>query len=783
VAVVLGADPQAGQPPPRDRPAIVRDSTPSDSAKRRAPRRLPVTAADLRTAFHDDRARELLLRARRARLSQDSSLKSYDSRVRERLTARMTIGSRGPERIVYRQESAFHVQWQDAIGARVEVTGARVGIPVAPPQAQQEALEENLAGGGMTSVPYFPGQDAMWLGIGRVKAEVDDRTLVQPLAEGAEAYYTYASGDSMAWTLPDGRRVRLRELAIRPRTPKWNLAVGSLWFDTETGQLVRAAYRLALPIDIWTQVGDRQREEGMSTHPILSKIGKAIISPLKVEISAVAIEYGLFEGRYWLPRARSLEGSQQISFARMPVVIEQAFSYDKINGPDGLPAITINAPEIGPLQVPDSLFGDAARRWRDSAYAARRKARQEFSDSLHKAPCDATGQRVVARVRVELPVAVTYPCDIDKLVSSPDFDHSLYDPNEQLFGTRERDALIADALPFGAQALIKLGALPRPTFQYGLSMSRYNRIEGFSTGVLTEQQLGAGLSTSLTARVGTADREPNVELSLSRSNLSKSISLTGFNHLVSASDWGSPLSFGSSVSALLFGRDEGFYYRASGAELSWSSHRGAALDWRLFGEQERAAVQRTTYSISGSFVPNIVAATGAYFGSGVRWMHEQGVDPRGFRTLSDVRVEAAAGDSSYGRAAMDVTFSTGLPKSFAAALTLASGASLGHLPPQRRWFLGGTQTIRGEDPDTASSGNAFWMSRLEVGRERSAYRLMAFGDLGWVGDRAKISDLVRPMSSAGVGMSMLDGLVRLDVARGLYPKLETRVAAYVNARF
>jgi hypothetical protein len=467
----------------------------------------------------------------------------------------------------------------------------------------------------------------------------------------------------------------------------------------------------------------------------------------------------------------------------MPVVMEQAFSYDKINGPVPVTAIALNAPDIGPLDMPDSLYGDAAKKWRDSAYAARRTTRKAFSDSLHKAACDSTGQRVIARKRQEMSIAVTYPCDLDKLAKSGDFETSLYAPNEQLFGAQERDAIINDALPFGAQALIKLGALPRPSFQYGLSMTRYNRIEGFSTGILTEQQLGGGYSASLATRIGIADREPNVELSLARSNSTRSISLSGYNRLVSASDWGNPLSFGSSVSALLFGRDEGFYYRASGAEIAWSSRRFASLDWRLFGEQERTAVQRTSYSLGAEFTPNITAATGAFFGGGARWLRTTGDDPRGFRTVSDLRVEAAGGDSTYGRAAADLTFSTGLPKNFAAALTMAGGTSVGQLPTQRRWFLGGAQTIRGESPDTAQSGNAFWMSRLELAHDRSAYRLIVFGDLGWVGDRSKISDLVRPMSSAGVGMSMMDGLIRFDVARGFYPRRQMRLSAYLNSRF
>jgi outer membrane protein assembly factor BamA len=62
---------------------------------------------------------------------------------------------------------------------------------------------------------------------------------------------------------------------------------------------------------------------------------------------------------------------------------------------------------------------------------------------------------------------------------------------------------------------------------------------------------------------------------------------------------------------------------------------------------------------------------------------------------------------------MEVTLPTGLPKSL--AVTIAGGTSAGHMPVQRHWFLGGTQTIRGQSADTAQSGNAFWMTRLEVG--------------------------------------------------------------------
>lgn len=783
--LALGVLRQAGAQSTRPvQRAVVRDSTPADAIKRSAPRRLPVTAELLRTAFHDDESRELFARARRARLAQDSSIKAYDATARQRMTARLGIG-RGIERIAYRQESAYRVQWQQGVGAQVELTGARVGIPAAPASAEREALKENVADAGLTPIPYSPGQESLWI-IGRsATPEVDDRNIVHPLAEGSEAYYTFASGDSQKWTLPNGQIIQLRELTVRPRSPAWNLAIGSLWFDVRTGQLVRAAYRLAAPMDLFVRMGEANRDQDAGISPVLLRTIKAIASPMRVTISGVAIEYGLFDGKYWLPRTRSIEGEQQISFARLPVEISQAFSYQAINGPSTLPQVVINAPDLGPLAIPDSLSGPDARKWRDSAIAVRRQTRKAFTDSLEKAPCDSTGYRIIGRRQNagDVPIAVRYPCDVERLANSPDFSTPMYDPNDALFGKANADALIASALPFGAQAALALGALPKPNFQYGLSLTRYNRIEGFSTGLMVEQALGAGYVATLTGRIGTADREPNAELSFARTNLNKTISVTGYNRLVSANDWGNPLSFGSSVSALMFGRDEGFYYRATGAELKWATERGAKLDWRLFGEQQRNAAQRTDYSFGGGFVPNISATRGAFGGASVRWVNTTGADPKGLRTLTDLRVEAAAGDSSYGRAAIDVTLSRSLFSNLVASMTVAGGTSAGQLPSQRRWFLGGTQTIRGQSPDTAQSGNAFWMSRVELGADRPGYRLLAFTDLGWTGNRADVGRIIRPMSGAGVGMSMFDGLIRFDVARGFYPRQQTRVAVYLSDRF
>jgi hypothetical protein len=786
----------AAAPFQRGQQTIVRDSTPGDSAGRNAPRRLPVTAAVLASAFHDAATRDLFNRARKARLEQDSSLRSYDSKVRQRLSVYVGIGKLGRDRLVYRHESAARVQWQRDAGVRIELTGARVAIPpIGSPKEERSALQDQVMDSEMSPIPYTPGSETLWAsGDIAARTEVNDRSLVNPIAGGAEAYYTYATGDSVSFRLPDGRTIQLREMKVRPRLARPNVVVGSLWFDIATGQLVRAAYRLAVPASMTISVSD-----GDSTTATGRRIGfllGALISPMTAQLSSIVVEYGLYEGRFWLPRSQSAEGFAQVTMARVPVKWENAFNYTSVNASLNLAAIQVDttAPDDTPrfVRPPRGLDSTARRKWRDSSLAVYNAAVKARSDSVKAGmrvgsmrQCDTSTTRTITKYRSEarVPVSTTVPCDLDKLVQSPDLPTSIFDPGEDIFGSAEARQLASDALSMAAQAPISLRDLLKPRVQLGPSMSRYNRVEGFSTGVLVDQQLGGGYSATAIGRFGFSDQVPNVELSLARTNLSKTIRLNGYNRLVSANDWGSPLTFRSSVSTFLFGRDEGFYYRATGAELLWTTERGARLEWRAFAERERSALQRATFSLGANFVPNIDAASGSFAGGSVRFLHSFGVNPRRFRTFTDLRLEGAGGDSSYGRAAMDVTLSRALFGTIEAALTVSGGSSVGNVPTQRRWFLGGTQTIRGQSPDTAQSGNAFWMNRLELARANNGIRYSLFGDVGGAGDRDTWRDVGRPLSGVGVGISGLDGLIRFDIARGLYPRKQTRVSFYLGAPF
>ncbi len=795
---------QTGRPAGRGgaRSPVVRDSTDAaadsgNGRRRHQGVRRAVTAEMQATAFKDATAKTTLLAARAARLKQDSALVAYDAMSYERLSVGFGFGSIGRDRLLLRHEAAAHVRWRQGVGAWVDVKGARNAAPMLGQDGKVEIDNDTNDPDLMGEIPYYPGYEPLWVGGGDIaRAQVDETEIVHPIADGAEAYYTYETGDSVSFKLPDGKGIQLRELRVRPRQPKWNLGVGSLWFDTHSGQLVRAAYRLSVPMDIWA-VATADDPKSMDDVPVWVK---PLITPMRAEVSSIAVEYSLHEGRFWLPRLRAAEGYAQVSFMRLPVKVEESFKYASVNGTDTLP--TIHLPPGRP-QPPDSLSEDARLAWRDSVRTATREHARAVRDSIRKGlrkpdphvmQCDTASTRVSTSRRYDMamPVAVTVPCDTAVLSHSPDLPASIYDANEELFDAKELADLKAQALSLTAQAPIqfRLSMLPPPTISYGPSLMRYNRVEGFSVGASAEQELGGGYSGMAVGRIGFADLEPNLELSLARSNLTKTIRFTAYNRLVSASDWGHPLSFGSSFSALMFGRDEGFYYRATGVDLTRSLDGafggGAQMGWRVFAEQERTAAVKTNFAVDGADFPaNLVARAGGYAGVAAHVDDQFGLDPEALRVFSSLRFESAIsrGDSAYGRAAFDVTASHSLFKRAAASLTLSAGGSVGQLPPQRRWYLGGSQTVRGQSPDTAQSGNAFWLTRAELGSIDAGLRPTIFGDLGWVGDRTKLSQIGRPMSGVGTGVSFLDGLFRFDVARGLYPRRQFRVDLYLESKF
>jgi hypothetical protein len=243
------------------------------------------------------------------------------------------------------------------------------------------------------------------------------------------------------------------------------------------------------------------------------------------------------------------------------------------------------------------------------------------------------------------------------------------------------------------------------------------------------------------------------------------------------------------LSALVFGRDEGYYYRSSGAELTGARASSAAstLTWRLFAEREHNAPLETHASLPNAFrdarfEPNVTAIPANEGGAATRLRAAHGLDPRGLRLSADLRGEAAIGTFDYTRVAADFTASRNLFRSVGLALTAGGGTSGGTLSPQRAWFLGGTHTVRGFAPGTMT-GDSYWLSRAELALGGSVIRPILFYDAGWAGSRSEWTRSAGNIRGAGAGLSFLDGLARIDLARGVDPRTVWRAHVYVEASF
>jgi hypothetical protein len=220
------------------------------------------------------------------------------------------------------------------------------------------------------------------------------------------------------------------------------------------------------------------------------------------------------------------------------------------------------------------------------------------------------------------------------------------------------------------------------------------------------------------------------------------------------------------------------------------------MSTRFFGEYASPAAVTTSFSLAramGSaarFRENFIAVRGTMLGMAIHDTRSFGYDPRSWRALTDLRLEGGWFDprrdadgkgEAWSRAAADLTISRGLGDRLSAAVTLGAGIA-DKAPIQRQFFLGGSQTVRGQLPGT-QVGETFWLGRLEVGGAVRGARPVLFGDVGWAGPRSLWSRPGRPMSGAGVGLSILDGLIRADLARGIYPRERMRFDMYFEARF
>ncbi|MES2123868.1 MAG: BamA/TamA family outer membrane protein [Gemmatimonadota bacterium] len=687
----------------------------------------PAVPAD---SYADSATASLVQHARQARLRNERLVTAYQATV----SSRMGVGIKAlaRDRMLYREELVAKISWRRDSVSTIEFVGARAAAPIAE---RGDKVPDGLNSDARDLV-FDPASDYL-----RVVGAGNSRDgFIYPLRQGGEADYRFEMGGDTRIGLPGGRQIHILALKVIPRRTDWRLISGTLWFDADTYGLVRAAFRPARPFEMRRDLdpGDAKDVPGF-------------VNP-RGEVKFVTLEYALYEGRWWMPRYVAIDATGTMgSWLNVPFRMERTYSDYAVQG--GAPPDTT------------STFRPAGRTGR------RRRAN-----------ADGTPVRDSTRGRwaPDSNLTVVIPSDSAALLTSPQLGPPILEMGD----------LISEQELRGLGAAIE--ALPDRPWDHHIELpsgvsavlqhARYNRVEALSLGAAARLDLGRARLEGL-ARIGLADGLPNGELALVRETPGRRLAFGAYRRLAASNPDEHPLGAVNSVLGLVAGRDDGEYFRTIGAEVTAHNTESGAWDARLYYERQRAASVETSASIphlfdnSRGFRPNVSADPATEAGAVLTLRTTRPIS-RTLRLGADATIEGATGDFDFGKGALTLRAFVTPAGPWSGALSIAAGTTTGRVPLQSRFYLGGAGTLRGY-AGGAAAGTAYWLTRAEIGRGLPAFRLIAFGDLGWAGDRRDFGS-GRALAGAGAGVSLLDGLVRIDLARALRAPTGWRLEFYFD---
>lgn len=725
----------------------------------------------------------------------DDAVVRYTAMVRQRIAARLRTPLK--DRTLYRNESAARVFWDREHETLTQVLGVRSRYP-----GREIALDE----GGLETIlddftidgAFDPGGERLMFGMGSggndndVQPDGDGFWVAHPLAPGADSLYRFRSGDTLVLSLPDGRDLRAVQLDVLPRVADVHRMSGSLWIEPETGALVRAAFRLSDQFDAMRDVADLREEEEQGAFRYVPGIFK----PWTFDMEVMAVDYALWDFRVWLPRSARFEGVVAAGVMKMPVSFDLSYGIESVVLEDDLADLAAEVPVLEEVHF--------ETRAEAMEYMAR-LAREQGVGGDPSTPDPEWRYDGDDRL---------VPQDLGRLETSADLPPPIWDDAAGFTSASQLESIIDD-----------LADLPAPPVQ-GLpwaanwgwqrpDLLRYNRVEGPSVGGRFQLRVGspAGpLSVSATGFLGLADLEPKARLAVDRESLRRRVSVGGYRELRALDRRGRHLEIGNSLNALLFGRDDGEYLLATGVDLEIAPPSARRESWalRLFAERHDPVERDANFAFAHAldsgwrFRPVLPAEEVEEAGGELRISPWWGTDPLAPQVGLDLVGRAAWGRRPEGP---DYDYLRG-SATLRAALPMAAGTwrvgvegGVGHVegeaPLQQSWILGGPTSLRGFDAST-TIGKRFVRGRLEVGRVYPAWTITLFGDVAATRDRPEwtVDGVGRwapdaeawgwddPRWAAGIGASLLDGLVRFDLSRGLTgPGRRTRFDLYLDALF
>lgn len=690
-------------------------------------------------AYLDDTARELVLGLKAARDTARLTIDAYTALIRERMGGEMPSTQRS--RPWLHGERTARVRWSRDEPAVVHVLAARARDALFDPDdtaffagVRAERFAADPLGDPFTfafAVLEFP------------ETEIMTRS---PLGPASERYYQFRSGDTTTVQLSNGSTVRAVAVTVIPRYSSIRLVSAIMWIDTESLGLARVAYRLAKPVDremTWRLRGAGRWRPGLridggppdpADRPsapdstpnragffdrLVNGAVNGALPRVRLDISTVVAEYELWEMRHWLPRSvtwrtdiSGVEGATAAGFAPVtaPVMVHWALEIEDIR-------------ERGAPATP----GTPA-----TAAAALRLWSQE-GDSISGALADAEPGEMVT---------IT-PADREALVASDLLPPTVWEEDGGIDDATV-DRIAAQLAAIGTGEGGDPAEAPSPWLfdppGTTLRLLRYNPVEHVSLGTRLQRDFGWG-GAALTARIASARVVPDIDLTLQRYHPGHTMLFSLYRSL----RYGVPGVGGGTPGIYAAGDAEDFHW-SHGAAIRFLPPLGER-NWfslRLFAQRDAGIVTDVRRHRAGAAV-----AWRPWWGA---------MEPGSFGGGGAVGVRASAGDNPHVRAAVQGALRIPISSRLLLGMQAGTARVWGHPAPHDLWSIGATgRWLRGHGESVR--GARVHMARIDLQRPIRFLRISVFGDWASTGGD--------DFYAVGAGLVFMDGILRVDVARGL----------------
>ncbi|HEX2204952.1 MAG TPA: hypothetical protein VHG91_16705, partial [Longimicrobium sp.] len=564
----------------------------------------PAPAAAQGDGWNAPRALELIRRAqaRRAETLADTGLVDYQADARGFVYFYLDRRDVDERTLVKTDQVALEVLWKAPDRSKQRIVGLR----------DEKSLPTNIHyhEDHLTVVQDNFG-DLIRLGDGD-----EVRDVLHPAAPSSEAQYDFRLADSLAIRLPQGDPVRVYRLETRPKDPSRPALIGSVFVDVRAGDIVRMEFTFTAASYV-----DRQ-----------------------LDYINIALENGLFKGRFWLPTTQQVELRRQL-----PEL--------------GFPAGGVIR---GTMRVSNYRFNQGLEDWRFQ------------------------GRRVVS-----VPEAQRRAFAFEEPIDA-ELKEAGLGPDTELADVRRQAAeLIRGRMLSG----LPVARLDVPAVS---SVARYNRAEGpvaaFGTTLTPREQLT--LSVHGGFAFGAAHPVAGAEAVWERPRWR----LTGTGSLFEPRDVGvGPVVSGAmnTLSALFAGSDylDPFYATGGALRLEGPVGRGwtGAVTGRV--EDHESAELEADFSFGGDFRPVRAVDEGLFTGGALSFSRAS-ASGRAFGWRATVGADGGRLDAGEGFTFVRPRLDLGAvrrwtPRDARLEVDFGMGAAFGDLPRQGLYLVGGRGTVPG----------------------------------------------------------------------------------------